>query len=180
MKRTHEPLQLDVAAFAADAGRLEAREAVTAFDRLREQVPTDVPGEEILWSVRGEVLHPQAFEPQIWLRLAARTGVWMTCQRCLQAVRVPVDLERPIRFVRDENTAARMDAESEDDVLALERSLDVRSLIEDEVLLALPIVPRHDNCPVPVPLSSESDDEGDAGDRASHPFAALAALRRRG
>jgi uncharacterized protein len=53
----------------------------------------------------------------------------------------------------------------------------VRSLIEDEVLLALPIVPRHDHCPVPVPLSSEPDD---AGDGASHPFAALAALRRQG
>ncbi len=178
MKRTHEPLQLDVAAFAADAGRLEAREAVTAFDRLRELLPADAPAEEIVWSARGEVLHPKAFEPEIWLHLAARTGVWMTCQRCLQAVRVPVDLERPIRFVRDENTAARMDADSEDDVLALERSLDVRALIEDEVLLALPIVPRHDHCPVPMTFSTSEPD--DAGDGAPHPFAALEALKRRG
>ena len=177
MKRTHEPMQLDVAAFAADAGHLEAREAVASFDRLRELLPDDAPAEEIVWSARGEVVHPQAFEPEIWLHLAAHTGVWMTCQRCLQAVRVPVDLERPIRFVRDENTAARMDADSEDDVLALERSLDVRALIEDEVLLALPIVPRHDHCPDPLPLSFEPDD---AGAGAAHPFAALEALKRRG
>jgi uncharacterized protein len=176
MKRAHEPMRLDVATFAADAGAVQGREPVTAFDRLGELLPLDAPVEEVVWTARGEVRRPNAFEPEVWLRLAATAGIWMTCQRCLQAVRVPVDLQRQIRFVRDEDTAARLDADSDDDVLALEQSLDVRALVEDEVLLALPIVPRHDRCPAPLPLSVSPDD---AVEVTAHPFAALEALKRR-
>jgi uncharacterized protein len=176
MKRTHEPMRLDVAAFAADAGILQGREPVAAFDRLSELLPADAPPEDVNWTARGELRQPKAVEPEIWLQLTASAGVWMTCQRCLQAVRVPVELERRIRFVRDEDTAARLDADSDEDVLALERSLDLRALVEDEVLLALPIVPRHDRCPAPLPLSLPPDD---AEEPAANPFAALEVLKRR-
>jgi uncharacterized protein len=177
MKRTHEPMRLDVAAFAADAGTLEAREPVASFDRLSGLLAADAPAEEVAWTARGELRHPRAVQPQVWLSLSASAGVWMTCQRCLQAVRVPLDLQRHIRFVADEDTAARMDAESDDDVLALERSLDIRTLVEDELLLALPIVPRHEHCPVALPTSAEPDDA--SGAAAPNPFAALEALKRR-
>ncbi len=51
-----------------------------------------------------------------------------------------------------EEAAAALDAESDDDVLALESSLDLHALVEDELLLALPLVPRHDECPEPLPV----------------------------
>ena len=66
-----------------------------------------------------------------------------------------------------------MDAESEDDVLAISRSLDVPELLEDELLLALPLVPRHEVCPEPLPVPEEAPEE-----KAPHPFAALAALKK--
>jgi uncharacterized protein len=176
MKRAHEPMRLDMAAFASDAATMQGHEPVAAFQRLQELLPADAPAEEIAWTARGEIRQPNALEPQVWLELAAKAGVWMTCQRCLQAVRIPVDLLRWFRFVQGEDTAARLDADSDDDVLALERSLDLRALVEDEVLLALPIVPRHDRCPAPLPLSLPPDDATEA---PANPFAALEALKRR-
>jgi uncharacterized protein len=73
--------------------------------------------------------------------------------------------------------AAELDADHEDDVLALNRSLDLRSLVEDELLLALPLVPRHDVCPEPLPLV---DDDENAEPERANPFAVLAALKRGG
>ena len=36
---------------------------------------------------------------------------------------------------------------SEEDLLALSREFDLHELIEDELLMALPVVPKHDECP---------------------------------
>jgi uncharacterized metal-binding protein YceD (DUF177 family) len=85
--------------------------------------------------------------------------------------------DRRLRFVDGEDEAARLDEDSDDDVLALPASLDVPALIEDELILALPLVPRHEVCPQPLPMSAA--DEG-AEDEAPHAFAALAHLRRPG
>ena len=73
--------------------------------------------------------------------------------------------------------AAALDDASEDDVLALSGELDVRELVEDELLLALPLVPRHDVCPGAVRLSAQDADFDAAGDERPHPFAGLAALK---
>jgi uncharacterized protein len=58
-------------------------------------------------------------------------------------------------------------------------ALDLRPLIEDELILALPLVPRHASCPKPLPMSAGEDDLRD-GDEAEHAFAGLASLLRDG
>jgi len=87
-----------------------------------------------------------------------------------------VHAERRIFFVDGEDAAAALDAESEDDVLASTPALDLAELIEDELLLALPLVPRHDRCPEPLPRALVEDDPQTGP--ADNPFAVLAALKR--
>ena len=60
-------------------------------------------------------------------------------------------------------------------VLALTPALDLADLIEDELLLALPLVPRHDVCPAPLPVPDNADVPEE--DEPVNPFAALAALK---
>ena len=58
----------------------------------------------------------------------------------------------------------------------LSHDLDVLELVEDELLMALPIVPMHETCESEhAPTSSNQVEGGD--DEKPHPFAALAALR---
>jgi uncharacterized protein len=114
----------------------------------------------------------------VWLHIEASTQVMLECQRCLGPFAVDVGAKRSFLFVHGENTAAELDSDSEDDVLALTRSLDVPELIEDELLLALPLVPRHETCPVPLPAAGSAASPED--EDAPHPFAALAALKRGG
>lgn len=179
MKRPHDPLRLDVAAFAADAGSLQGQWPADTLDRLAElqSAPQDTALVPVDWQVSGTRVPVPAGEDELWLTLKANTSVWLACQRCLQPLPEALALSHRIRFVRGEAQAEALDAEIEDDVLALPRSLDLRELIEDELLLALPLVPRHPVCPQPLPMSA-GEDELEADDSPDkHPFAALQALK---
>lgn len=168
--RTHDPRRLDVAALAADAAQIEGCWPLAGFARLCDEHPADAPppAGEVRWRASGERRTLPGAGPQVWLHLQAMTTVWRICQRCLQPVALPLEVRRSLQFVADETLAAELDADSEDDVLALERALDLHALVEDELLLALPMVPRHDACPQPLPSAASSVEED-----APHPFAAL-------
>ena len=99
----------------------------------------------------------------------------LVCQRCLGPVEAVLDADRSFLFVAGEDAAAALDADSEDDVLALTRSLDLRELVEDELLLALPLVPRHEECPEPLEVPPDADAPVE---EKKNPFAVLAALKR--
>ena len=118
------------------------------------------------WSARGERRELRGGEGQTWLHLTADCRVALQCQRCLQPVGCELAVQRAFLFVAGEDAAAQLDADSEDDVLALTRALDLRELIEDELLLALPLVPRHEVCPAPLPFIADEEPA-----RAENPFA---------
>jgi uncharacterized protein len=175
-----DPFRLDVTAFAKAAGELAGRWPLAQFDRLTDAAVADAlpaEGGEVDWSARGEARSMRGGESQVWLHVAAATRLPLECQRCLKPVEVPVSVERSFLFVHGEDAAAQLDADSEDDVLALTRALDLRELIEDELLLALPIVPRHEVCPVPLVVPIDVDE---LADEKPNPFAALAGLKRSG
>ncbi|MDO9284179.1 MAG: YceD family protein [Aquabacterium sp.] len=180
MKRQHDPLRLDVAAFTDDGAQLSGRWPGASLTRLAEgqSPPQDVALPEVVWAAQGERRAVTAGEAELWLALQVQAPVWLTCQRCLQPYEVPLALERRLRFVRGEAQAEALDAESEDDVLALSRSLDLRELVEDELLLALPIVPRHEVCPQPLPMAVEADPLPEGEAERPNPFAVLQGLKR--
>jgi len=174
--------RLHVEAFARDHGALEGTEPAASFPRLMASAHPDAPTDaarDVSWRARGELRQPHSVEPQTWLHLEAHTSLALVCQRCLGPVATALDVDRWFRFVHDEDEAAALDAQIEEDVLALGRPLDLLALIEDELLLALPLVPRHEQCPVPLPMSAGVALEEDEAEPAN-PFAALEALKRRG
>lgn len=182
MKRQHDPLRLDVAAFIQDGATLAGDWPGASLTRLAESQtpPQDVALQAVAWQVRGERVAVPGGEAELWLALQARTSAWLTCQRCLQPVEVPLALDRRLRFVRGEAAAEALDAEIEDDVLALTRSLDLRELAEDELLLALPLVPRHAVCPQPLPMAAEADTLDGEVPEKPNPFAVLQSLKKPG
>lgn len=194
--REFDPARLDVAAFAKEAGELAGRWPLMRFPRLLDSAAVDpiaAPGDEsasegrrsdrgqdlaVTWSARGESRASPGTQHQAWLHLRARAPIELECQRCLAAVHYDLEVDRHFLFVHGEETAARLDEESEDDVLALTRALDLAELIEDELLLTLPLVPRHEVCPEPL-LPAETPEVDDEV-APVHPFAALAGLKRDG
>jgi uncharacterized protein len=134
------------------------------------------------WQASGEVRKRRGDADQVWLGLTVRALVPLECQRCLETVHTPLDVDRDFRFAPNEETAAKLDDEEEADVLVLSRRFDLLGLIEDELLMALPVVPRHDVCPQPLETVADAAFPSGAddvlADKPPHPFAKLAALKK--
>ncbi len=130
---------------------------------------------KVNWVVHGEQRARPGSAPLMWLRLEAQCGVVRTCQRCLEPVVLNLVVDHRLRFVKGEAAAAKLDAESDEDVLALEPTINLLELLEDELLLALPVIPMHEGCEPPVVTATET--MGAAAAPASNPFAVLAALK---
>jgi uncharacterized protein len=178
--RASDLRRFDVAAFAAAGAELSGEWPLSALSRLASAAVngTVAASPPIAWQVQGERAKLSGGGMQAALRIGVDADVSLECQRCLQPMHVPLHVERRIFFVEGEDAAAALDAESDDDVLALAPALDLQPLIEDELLLALPIVPRHELCPEPLPRAF-ADPEAPA-EAEEHPFAALAVLKRGG
>lgn len=190
-----DPRKLDVERWCRAGGTLEGQLTWPELPRLPtvQSVlePASVPGGDaagsFAWSAEGRFAQPVGREPQWRLHLRANGRLPMTCQRCLQPMLVACEVDRVLRFVLNEQEAESLDETSdEEDVLVLTRSLDVCALVEDELILSLPIVPRHEVCPLDVqawlgqadtlpdePAAAAQGDEPEAT-----PFAALASLKR--
>ncbi len=173
---------LPVASFCRDGATLQGQWPLSGMTRLAAafEAATDA---SVAWQLDGSPKPPAggqaAPEVNLWLHLRAQATVPLQCQRCLGPVAQVLQVDRLIGFVRGEELAARLDEELDDDVLDLPARLDVHELLQDELILALPLVPRHDgDCPQPlaVPASDESPGQEPANEQP-HPFAALAALK---
>ena len=169
---------LDVVALCKDAASLSGQWPLAGMERLAAGlVEAADSSADLVWEAQGLQRTPSGSAPQNCLHLQARAVVRLQCQRCLQALEMDLVVDRHFLFVASEDEAARLDEHSEEDVLVLQARLDLRELIEDELILAVPLVPRHEgDCPDPLPMSA-----GDLPEEAPqpNPFAALAALRSR-
>lgn len=174
--KTFEPARLDLRALAESGAPLAGELSASALSRLAAStLATDTAPPAVPWNVAAELRPVTGGPPELWLRLKARAHVTLQCQRCLQPLPQALDIDRWFRFAASEEEAARLDEDSEDDVLVESRRFDLPELIEDELILALPLVPRHDECPAPL-VASAGEDVPEA--TRPNPFAALAALRR--
>jgi uncharacterized protein len=165
--------RLDVRGFAEEGAALSGQEQLRNLSRLIAETQGRGGESPVTWSATGELRNPGHVHPEVWLHLRAQVILALTCQRCLGPVDVPIDVERSFRFVADEEMAAAQDEQSEEDVLGLSRSFDLVGLVEDELLMELPLAPRHEICPVPVKLAAADEDFDAAGAQRENPFAVL-------
>lgn len=109
-------------------------------------------------------------EGKLFLLIEVAGELRLKCQRCLDPLAFSLDIKSQILLVPP--GAPWPDEGLEDDAAdAIEALAEqpVASLIEEEVLLALPVVPRHESCALPAGSDHDS--------RAASPFAALARLK---
>ena len=100
----------------------------------------------------------------------------LVCQRCLEPVTTQVQFDREFRFVESEEAAFAQDEDSEEDLLVSSPQFDLLELVEDELLMALPVSPKHDKCPGDLKLSA-ADADFEATRERPNPFAKLAQLK---
>ena len=179
MKKDFDPRRLDVKSFAEAAAELRGEERLGDHPRLMAETGGRGAGMRLAWSATGEMRNPGHVHPEIWLHIEADAVLSLICQRCLAPVEIAVAVARPFRFVQDEAVAMAEDDRSEEDLLALSRSFDLIELVEDELLMDLPVAPRHEVCPAPVQLAVADEDFEAAPAPRENPFALLQRLKTR-
>jgi len=156
-----QPAAIDGLAFARDAAVLEGRLGVESLPRLAQ---SGCSGSALDFVLTGEI--NERGKPG--LKLAVDGSVRLECQRCLDGLDLPVHIEVQLEFARSE--AEIMAAVDDIDRVVAGREMSAAALVEDEVLLALPMVPKHEQC-----IAAAG-----SGANARHSaFQALAALRKR-
>lgn len=107
---------------------------------------------------------------RLFLELELKGGVPLICQRCIKPMPFQFDETSRIVLFADENSLDEaMLADDELEGMLLEKELDVRALLEDQILMALPFSPRHEDCGNVV-LTEVNQDK-------PNPFAVLAGLK---
>jgi len=176
MKQESAPTHLDVKAFAQAASVITGHDLLSKYKRLIKEAQGQGVDRLINWAARGELRRDEAGAEQVWLHLTVDASLPLTCQRCLGPVDIAVCVNRSFRFVGSEEAAAAQDEEAEEDVLVLSRDFNLADLIEDEVLMALPVIPRHETCPVALKLAAvDPGFEAEATEKVN-PFSVLAKL----
>lgn len=177
METVFEARRLDVRAFAQQGATLSGQGRADQWHRLRVETSGHGADQPVTWSAAGELRNQRHSQPQVWLHLQAQATLSMTCLRCLAPLETAIVVARWFRFVTDEQTAAAEDEKAQEDVLVLSRDFDLIGLVEDELLMAIPVAPRHELCPEPVKLAvADAGFEAALRQRES-PFAALGKVK---
>ena len=110
------------------------------------------------------------------MRLSLRGELPHTCDRCGQAMSLPLAHEATFYFVRDESELATLPVVADEDAEPLLGSIafDVATLVEDEAILCIPVSPRHADCAV----SADAESPPMKSTR-TNPFAELPGLLRK-
>ena len=177
MSSEFDPRRLNIPAFAQAGATLSATDLLSKYERLLLETESLGGDREVHWLVRGEQQTDASGHARVWLHLEAEVSLPLICQRCLEPADIELSVVRDFRFVDTEEQAEAEDEEAEEDVLVLSRDFDLLALVEDELLMELPLVPRHAVCPGDVKLAVRDADFDAASAAKPNPFAALAGLK---
>lgn len=158
---SHQPV-IDGLEFAKSSLKLQGAWPVAEFLRLHD----------VLHSTAGTLRYELRGVPEERgrpvLRLKVDGSLQLLCQRCLGAFEFPLHIEVSLRLAATqfEMDAEPLEAEGPESILA-GKEMQVQALVEDEVLLAIPIAPRHAIC---------AGDPAEAAGKTQMPFAGLRGL----
>ncbi|MFH1602351.1 MAG: YceD family protein [Pseudomonadota bacterium] len=134
-----QPATINGLAFARNALEVHGRLDLESMPRLAQ---SGCSGSAFRFVLNGEI--NQRGKPG--LRLTLDGSVRMECQRCLESLELPLRLEVQLELASSEAEIMAADDEDDIDRILAGREMNVAALVEDEVLLALPMVPKHERC----------------------------------
>jgi uncharacterized protein len=153
---------------------------MTDMPRLAKEASSINPGDGFAWQMETHFEDSPGSEPRQILDLALKGRLHLVCQRCLQDCAVNLDEKRRFVLVASEAEADDYPLEDEEqEPLVASQHFNLLETIEDEVLLSLPLIPKHPEgfCePHATVFGLEGDDEG--SDEPENPFNILKNMKK--
>lgn len=161
------PIVIDSLDFACKAEVCRGKIAIAGFQRLQDYLVNNFG--ELGYAVIG-VLDANG---RPVLRVDIQGVVNLQCQRCLEELEHVLDIHTELLLAQNEQELQRFDEDESVDCILAQHDMDVLSLIEDEIILGLPVSPRHEQSEC-MPGGREDGKTT----RETSPFAALAVLKK--
>jgi uncharacterized protein len=178
------PVEVDPFRLVEQGRIYEGRIPVNDYPRLKEQLfehTNKKATEDDLISVALEFTRTETGLAVIKGKITATLE--MPCQRCLKAESVPFETQLEVVLVSSDVQADRLQ-EGYDTWLVEDQRLFLQDFIEDEILLALPLVVTHKACDAAKELievlpddDNQVDTEDEPLEQKENPFAVLKDLK---
>jgi uncharacterized protein len=164
---SHQPV-IDGFEFASAGATQQGVWRLSDFPRLRDVLATDAG--EVKYEIDG--VRDGRGRPALRLKVSGTLA--LRCQRCLEPMPFEVNTDETLVLAATlaEIHAEPADASAPDRVVA-GKEMALRELIEDELILAVPYAPRHEDCE---PAAAGAEDENRTSKVS--PFAGLRGLMR--
>lgn len=163
------PEMLDAWRMVAARRRFDGRIPLSAMTRLQGSL-VDTEG-ECVYSLQFD---QDALLKVAYVELSIDVELPLACQRTLQRFLYPVQVRQRLGLIRDEDEEAALPPDYEALLVPDDGMLRAMDLVEDELVLSVPVVPM---APGSEAVEAEWVPSQEEQDKAS-PFAALAALKK--
>ena len=168
------PHEVDPFRFAREGVKLDVRIPQQHMKRLQELL---VHSEN---EIDAELEFGVDFLGTYYLRGRLVTQVELVCQRCLQPMQLDLDTRMALGFVRSAAQAETVAADYEA-IIVEDAKVDMLNLIEDEIMLALPQIPKHTQQACSAQVGNETPEQVEeipSEPERENPFAVLASLKK--
>ena len=95
------------------------------------------------------------------------TTVWLECQRCQEPMMQAIQIDLDMCIVQSEQALKKLSTKQDVYVMTAP-DISIEELIEDDLIVALPLLPKHQDCQIKMPEASIS--------KTHRPFANLKAI----
>ena len=153
---------------------------IDQLPRLAQEVSVVLKGEGFEWTVQSHFEDSPGSEPLQTLDLGLKGRIHLICQRCMHDCAVDLAEKRRFVLLATEDLADDYPIEDEErEALVASQHFNLLETIEDEILLSLPLIPKHPEgfCE---PHASSFGDEGekDAPEKPENPFNILKNMKK--
>jgi len=153
---------------------------ISELPRVAEEASTVVSGDGFHWDLETHFEDSPGSEPRQVMELGLKGRLHLVCQRCLQDCAVDLAEKRRFLLVATEAEADDYPLEDEEqEPLVISQQFNVLETIEDEVLLSIPLIPKHPEGFCGPHISVFGDEDGDeVADKSENPFNILKNMKK--
>ncbi len=158
--------------------------ALDALPRVALEAATRSVDDGFAWAVNTFFDGVAGGEPRLKMNLSLKGQLHLICQRCMQPCLVQIDESRQFVFFANEALADAFPMEDDAlEPLVMDSQFDLLGTIEDEILLSLPLIPKHpEGVCEPATLGSGADDllnQGETSKKPDNPFNILKNMKKK-
>ena len=113
-----------------------------------------------------------------YVDVRVQAPLWLVCQRTLEPFVLPVTVDNRLGLIRTEHEESGLSPGCEPLLVSEDDKLNPFDVIEDELLLAVPLVPVNPDSKLPDEVTRPPVEEESTDERSDNPFAVLRELKK--